>query len=126
MAKRKPTGRPHRSASRKEPAQADSHQEERFPVIGVGASAGGLEALTHLLQALPEKPGLALVLIQHLAPDHDPYSTLVYAARGSDVRTTIVGGDVLVDEFAPIRVDQREVMAEARSAAEALARRAGL
>ncbi len=62
----------------------------------------------------------------HLAPDHDPYSTLVYAARGSDVRTTIVGGDVLVDEFAPTRVDEREVMAEARSAAEALARRAGL
>ena len=37
----------------------------------------------------------------HLAPGPDPYSTLVYAARGSDVRTTIVDGEVLVDEFAP-------------------------
>jgi 5-methylthioadenosine/S-adenosylhomocysteine deaminase len=62
----------------------------------------------------------------HMAPDHDPYSTLVYAARGSDVRTTIVGGDVLVDEFASTRVDHHEVMAEARSAAAALAQRAGL
>ena len=34
----------------------------------------------------------------HLAPGPDPYSTLVYAARGSDVRTTIVDGEVLVDD----------------------------
>ena len=38
----------------------------------------------------------------HLAPGPDPYSTLVYAARGSDVRTTIVDGEVLVDDFAPL------------------------
>jgi 5-methylthioadenosine/S-adenosylhomocysteine deaminase len=62
----------------------------------------------------------------HLSPDRDPYSTLVYAARGSDVRTTIVGGDVLVDEFAPTRVDPVEIAAEARVAAKALADRAGL
>ena len=62
----------------------------------------------------------------HLLPDPDPYSTLVYAARGSDVRTTIVGGDVLVDEFAPTRVDPAGIAAEARAAARALAARAGL
>ena len=62
----------------------------------------------------------------HLSPDNDPYSTLVYAARGSDVRTTIVGGDVLVDEFAPTRVDARAVAAEAQAEARALAARAGL
>jgi len=62
----------------------------------------------------------------HLAPDHNPYSTLVYAARGSDVRTTIVGGDVLVDEFAPTRVDPLEIAAQARAEAKALAGRAGL
>ena len=45
----------------------------------------------------------------HLAPGPDPYSTLVYAARGSDVRTTIVDGEVLVDDFAPVRVDRAEV-----------------
>ena len=46
----------------------------------------------------------------HLAPGPDPYSTLVYAARGSDVRTTIVDGEVLVDDFAPVRVDRAEVV----------------
>ena len=60
----------------------------------------------------------------HLAPGPDPYSTLVYAARGSDVRTTIVDGELLVDEFAPVRVDRVEVAVEARAAAVALASRA--
>jgi len=41
-----------------------------FPVVGVGASAGGLEAFRQLLQALPPPPGLASVLVQHLDPTH--------------------------------------------------------
>jgi cytosine/adenosine deaminase-related metal-dependent hydrolase len=60
----------------------------------------------------------------HIAPGPDPYSTLVYAARGSDVRTTIVDGDVLVDGFAPLRIDRTEVAVEARAAAIDLASRA--
>lgn len=42
-----------------------------FPVVGVGASAGGLEAFTQLLQELPSDTGMAFVLIQHLDPSHD-------------------------------------------------------
>jgi len=61
----------------------------------------------------------------HLAPGPDPYSTLVYAARGSDVRTTVVDGELLVDEFAPVRVDRAEVAVAARAAARDLASRAG-
>jgi 5-methylthioadenosine/S-adenosylhomocysteine deaminase len=61
-----------------------------------------------------------------LAPGPDPYSTLVYAARGGDVRTTIVDGELLVDDFAPLRVDPVEVVAEARRAARDLAARIGL
>jgi two-component system CheB/CheR fusion protein len=41
-----------------------------FPVVGVGASAGGLEAFTRLLQHLPADTGMAFVFIQHLAPQH--------------------------------------------------------
>jgi 5-methylthioadenosine/S-adenosylhomocysteine deaminase len=62
----------------------------------------------------------------HLAPGPDPYSTLVYAARGSDVRTTIVDGEVLVHDFAHARLDRREVAVAARAAARDLAKRAGL
>jgi 5-methylthioadenosine/S-adenosylhomocysteine deaminase len=62
----------------------------------------------------------------HLAPGPDPYSTLVYAARGSDVRATIVDGELLVDDFASVRVDRAEVAVQARQAATDLARRAGV
>jgi chemotaxis methyl-accepting protein methylase/signal transduction histidine kinase/chemotaxis response regulator CheB len=41
-----------------------------FPIVGVGASAGGLEAFTQLLKHLPADTGMAFVLIQHLDPNH--------------------------------------------------------
>ena len=44
-------------------------QDERFPVVGIGASAGGLEAFRQLLRHLPTDTGMAFVLIQHLDPD---------------------------------------------------------
>ena len=45
--------------------------EPAFPIVGVGASAGGLEAFTQLLEHLPATSGMAYVLIQHLDPTHD-------------------------------------------------------
>ncbi len=41
-----------------------------FPIVGVGASAGGLEAFSQLLENLPSVTGMAYVLIQHLDPSH--------------------------------------------------------
>ena len=41
-----------------------------FPIVGIGASAGGLEAVSVLLRQLPEKTGMAFVLVQHLDPKH--------------------------------------------------------
>ncbi len=40
-------------------------------IVGVGASAGGLEAFSSMIRALPPKPGVAMVLVQHLAPQHE-------------------------------------------------------
>jgi PAS domain S-box-containing protein len=42
-----------------------------FPVVGIGASAGGLEAFTALLKALPPDTGMAFVLVQHMDPKHE-------------------------------------------------------
>src|SRR5262249_61529085 len=42
-----------------------------FPIIGVGASAGGLEAFSQLLASLPDNTGMAFVLVQHLDPKHE-------------------------------------------------------
>jgi two-component system, chemotaxis family, CheB/CheR fusion protein len=44
--------------------------KQAFPVVGIGASAGGLEALESFFDHLPAAPGLALVIIQHLSPKH--------------------------------------------------------
>jgi two-component system CheB/CheR fusion protein len=46
-----------------------------FPIVGVGASAGGLEAFTELLSALPLETGMAFVLIQHLEAEHESMLT---------------------------------------------------
>ncbi len=55
------------SMAKKIKTQTDS--SSLFFVVGVGASAGGLDAFKEFLQALPEKPGMAIVFLQHLHPD---------------------------------------------------------
>jgi two-component system CheB/CheR fusion protein len=49
-------------------AAADAH----FPIVGIGASAGGLSAFEAFFSGMPADtdPGMAFVLVQHLAPDH--------------------------------------------------------
>ena len=44
---------------------------QQFPVVGVGASAGGLDAFKRLLKVIPENSGMAYVLVQHLDPSHE-------------------------------------------------------
>jgi len=53
------------TAARKETLPA-----QPFPIVGIGASAGGLEALEQFLRHVPAGSGLALVIIQHLDPTH--------------------------------------------------------
>jgi two-component system CheB/CheR fusion protein len=66
-----PTDQPESPAVGDAPDECDEPVESTsFPVVGVGASAGGLEALTQLLKALPADTGMAFVLVQHLAPTH--------------------------------------------------------
>ena len=55
-------------------AQAADHGREPFvPVVGVGASAGGVEAASELLSCLPSDTGMAFVFIQHLDPEHPSF-----------------------------------------------------
>jgi two-component system, chemotaxis family, CheB/CheR fusion protein len=44
--------------------------EGNFPIVGIGASAGGLAAFEAFFSGMPPDPGMAFVLVQHLAPDH--------------------------------------------------------
>jgi two-component system CheB/CheR fusion protein len=57
-------------------ASTDTQQpntDQQFPVVGIGASAGGLEAFKLFLQSVPENSGMAYVYVQHLSPDHESY-----------------------------------------------------
>ncbi|MBD2357955.1 PAS domain-containing protein [Tolypothrix sp. FACHB-123] len=49
--------------------EQQNHQNELFPIVGMGASAGGIEAFTELLSHLPNDTGMAFVVIQHLSPN---------------------------------------------------------
>lgn len=53
-----------------EPAAKPPAQNGSFPVVAIGASAGGLEAYTDFFRLLPVDSGMAFVLVQHLDPSH--------------------------------------------------------
>lgn len=86
--------------------------------LGLGSEIGSIE---------PGKRADLIVIDRdrpHLASSPDPYTTVVYSARPSDVRTTIVDGDVVVDDFRLLTADVAEVGREATAEARALAARA--
>ncbi|WP_137174688.1 CheR family methyltransferase [Massilia sp. HP4] len=64
------TGKPLALAANQTPARAVP-SGLAFPVVGIGASAGGLPALLRLFGAMPAQHGMAFVVILHLAPEHD-------------------------------------------------------
>lgn len=62
--------------------------EQRRPtfVVGIGASAGGLESLEKLFQNLPPDTGMAFVIIQHLSPD---FKSMMYELLARDTKMEI-------------------------------------
>ncbi len=113
-------------AARQQPGAVVA-REVLWMATRAGARTLGLEAEIGSIE--PGKRADLIVVDRdraHLATGPDPYSTLVYAARGSDVRTAMVDGEVLVDDFTPARIDREEVVAAARVAARELAARAGV
>ena len=63
--------------------QAGMGDEASFPIVGVGASAGGLEAFSAVLRTLPPEPDLAIVFIQHLAPQHESALTVLLSNQST-------------------------------------------
>ncbi|HXW06728.1 MAG TPA: 5'-deoxyadenosine deaminase [Vicinamibacterales bacterium] len=92
-----------------------------------GARALGLE---HEVGSIEPGKRADLILVErdraHLSPDLDPWSTIVYAARGTDIRMTMVDGEILVDDFALTRMDEKQVVEDATLAAKELMGRSGV
>jgi len=68
------------SIKRKLPAKAEA-KENSFPVVAIGASAGGLEAMMELLKYLPADTGMAFIYVQHLSPDHKSLLTEILSKK---------------------------------------------
>ena len=74
MAKKAKPGGTKKATTKRRPrpeTPAVIDEEPGLTIVGVGASAGGLEAFGALLRALPRDPGIAVVFVQHLAPRHE-------------------------------------------------------
>jgi two-component system, chemotaxis family, CheB/CheR fusion protein len=62
-----------------------------FPIVAIGASAGGLDACTKLINALPARTGMAFILVQHLDPNHE--SMMADLLAGHTAMTVQQAGD---------------------------------
>ena len=75
------------------PAAGELGEAGALPVVvGIGASAGGLEAFTELLSHLPDDTGMAFVLIQHLDPKHESHLTELLS-KASKMPVSEVNGE---------------------------------
>jgi two-component system CheB/CheR fusion protein len=72
------------------------HSRAPFPIVGLGASAGGLEAFEGFLRAMPADPGMAFILIQHLDPTHE--SVLASLLRHYTRMPVVEAGDGMPPE----------------------------
>src|SRR5881394_16659 len=78
--------------SQLKPGAAKAAISRRFPIVGVGASAGGLDAFTQLLNNLPMDTGMAFVLVQHLDPHHESALARLLAQTTSMTVSEVIDG----------------------------------
>lgn len=69
--------------------------KDKFPVVGIGSSAGGLEALKQIFTNMPSDTGMGFVLIQHLDPSHE--STMAeILEKYTDMEVLVIQDDMPV------------------------------
>ena len=61
--------------------ETSRHSNSEFHIAGVGASAGGLEALENFFNAMPLDTGIAFVVVQHLSPDFKSHMSDLLARK---------------------------------------------
>jgi len=77
------------------PRPEGGHSTTPFFVAGIGASAGGLEAVTELLGALPASTGVAFVVVQHLDPTHESVLSEILAKKTAIPVSVALAGEAL-------------------------------
>jgi two-component system CheB/CheR fusion protein len=84
---------------RSEPVREQDEPPITFPIVGIGASAGGLDACKKLVSALPEQTGMAFILIQHLDPSHESMMVDLLAAHTTMTVLQAANGMRIEQEF---------------------------
>ena len=79
-----------KSTAKEEIVEEQKTNKELFPIVGIGASAGGLAAFTELLRHLPTDTGMGFVLIQHLNPE---YKSLLSEILGRATQMPVIQVD---------------------------------
>ena len=79
------------------PARAEStlqigSVEQGFPIVGVGASAGGLEALEELFSDMPTDTGMAFVVVTHQHPGHTRTQPALWCTKRAHGKETLLRG----------------------------------
>ena len=86
------------TSSKKETSAIADVKENSFPVVAIGASAGGLEAMMELLKYLPADTGMAFIYVQHLSPDHKSMLTEILSKKTSMIVQEIDDMDKIVPD----------------------------
>lgn len=91
-----------------------------------GARVLGMESIIGSIE-VGKKADIIIIDMDgpHLIPSYDPYSTLVYSARGSDVRDVIVDGRIVVRDRKPLTLDWEAIQKEGEKMAERIRTRLG-
>ena len=77
-------------------AKHEARLRRAFPVVGIGASAGGIEAITSLLKALPKLPGMAFVFIIHQDPKYESNLAQILA-RSTAMPVEVIRSDTAAE-----------------------------
>jgi len=93
-----PTGAPSEEATTSAPPRdfGAPPRDADFPVVGIGASAGGLDACRRLVEALPKNNGMGFILVQHLDPTYQ--SMMVELLTGHTVMPVKLAADGMAIE----------------------------
>jgi len=70
--------------------------QEKFPLVGVGASAGGLDSFQKFLKAVPENSGMAYILVSHLSASHESKLPEILS-RSTNIPVRVITDDCRVE-----------------------------
>jgi two-component system, chemotaxis family, CheB/CheR fusion protein len=89
--------------------------ESSFPIVAIGASAGGLEPTAELLNNIPAKTGLAFVIVQHLDPTHPSALTEILSRNSSIPVQEVIDEPVVQPDQVYVIPPNKEMYFEGKS-----------